>query len=64
MFIYKNYSAPEKPFTYQDCHRVGAFVQHFTDNKHNSDDDVPFLSLLQQVKLDRYVYTDHFKYLK
>ncbi|XP_045203986.2 autophagy-related protein 13-like [Mercenaria mercenaria] len=46
-------SAPEKPFTYQDCHRVGAFVQHFTDNKHSDTDDVPFLSLLQQVKLDR-----------
>lgn len=49
---FKTQSAPEKQFIVKDCHRVGAFVQHFTDNKQSDSDDVPFLSLLQK-KPDR-----------
>lgn len=43
-------SAPEKPFTGKDIHRVGAFVQQFNKDKSLDTDDIPFLSLLKQNK--------------
>lgn len=54
---FKTQSAPEKPSMIKDSHKVGAFVQHFTDNKHSDTDDVPFLSLLQ-TKQDRHDHPD------
>ena len=44
------FSAPEKPFTGKEVHRVGAFVQQFNKDKSLDTDDIPFLSLLQQNK--------------
>lgn len=43
-------SAPEKPFTGKDVHRVGAFVQQYCKDKSLDTDDIPFMSLLQQNK--------------
>ena len=46
-------SAPEKPTGFRDVHRVGAFVQQCTSEKNIDGDDIPFMSLLQQVKVDK-----------
>lgn len=43
-------SAPEKPFTGKEVHRVGAFVQQYSKDKSLDTDDIPFMSLLQQNK--------------
>lgn len=43
-------SAPEKPVTGKEVHRVGAFVQQYNKEKSLDTDDIPFMSLLQQNK--------------
>ena len=43
-------SAPEKPLSGKDVHRVGAFVQQYGKDKSMDTDDIPFMSLLQQNK--------------
>ncbi|WAQ98757.1 ATG13-like protein, partial [Mya arenaria] len=55
---FRTQSAPEKQSTYQDCHRVGAFARIAVDKQAESSDDVPFLSLLQQVNNERGDKTD------
>lgn len=45
-----SFSAPDKPFSGKDVHRVGAFVQQYHKDKLLDTDDIPFLSLLQQNK--------------
>ena len=37
---------------FQDCHRVGAFAKNAAD-KQSESDDVPFLSLLNQVQVNK-----------
>ncbi|XP_052276973.1 autophagy-related protein 13-like isoform X2 [Dreissena polymorpha] len=50
---FKTQSAPEKPSGFPATHRVGAFAKNAIDKQSESSEDVPFMSLLQQVKKER-----------